>query len=91
MGNSNPGNRSNVDRELGRMDSEYNPFIANAKGNGDFGKADSNRLRDETLAGYRGGGGYNPRSFSPTGGGGSSYGGDVNWNDSALGDSGSAR
>lgn len=91
MGNSNGGNRTNVDRELGRMDSEYNPFIQNAMGSGDFGRADAGRLRDETLAGYRGGAGYNPQSFSGMGGGGSSYGGDVGWNNSALGDTGSAR
>lgn len=93
MGNANNGNRSNVDRELGRMDQEYNPFVQNARGSsGDFGRADSTRLRDETLQGFRGTGGYNPYDFGgSSNGGGSSYGGDVGWNNSAMGDTGSAR
>lgn len=93
MGSSG-GNRSNVDRELGRTDSEYGSYIDNARGpGGDFGRSDSNRLRDETLAGFRGGEGYTPYSFGGPNGGssGSSYGGDVGWNNSALGDTGSAR
>lgn len=92
MGQSG-GNRSNVDRELGRMDSEYSPYIANARGpNGDFGRGESGALRDEVLQGFRSGTGYSP--YRPTGGysnGGSSYGGDVNWNNATMGDTGSAR
>lgn len=125
MGNSNNGNRTSVDREMGRMDSEFGSYNRSARGDtrnssyrssapavntsrglfgrrnepsgndavepeyneGDFGRADSNRLRDEVLAGYRSGGGVN----GLTGGGGSSYGGDVNWTNSAMGDTGSAR
>ena len=127
MGNSNNGNRTKVDQERQRADREYQPYTDSARGgpNGDFGAGRANELRDRTLAGYSGGGGYNPQSYTPQGGNGerynprsynpqggggekyssasynpssynpsdgrSSYGGDANWNNSLLGDTGSAR
>ncbi len=99
MGNSNGGNRSSVDRELGRVDSEYNNYNSNQLGpNNDFGRGEAGRLRSEVEQGFRGGasaagkgfkGGSSNGLLGPAGG--SSYGGDVNWNDSAIGDTGSAR
>lgn len=95
MGNSNPGNRTNVDREQDRSNTEYADYI---NANRDpassqwFGAQGRNALRGEALTGFRGGGGYNPYSFpGMENDGGSSYGGDANWDDSSIGDSGSAR
>lgn len=74
---------------------------------GDFGRGESQRLRSEVEGLYRGGnrtqnalntangpgvqGGFAPNGMGSGGGGGSSYGGDVSFQNSLLGDSGSAR
>lgn len=106
MGSSG-GNRTPIDRELSRTDSEYKPLIDNYNPD----RSSSERLRRELEDRFRGpqnaGGGNGP--IDPSAGGGmssglgpsggstggrtgmSSYGGDVSFNNSQLGDSGSAR
>jgi len=133
MGNNNDGNTGSVDRELGRVDSEYGSVNRSARGDrrnpnyrppqmatqsgglaarfgrgsnpgiggsgepeyleGDFGQGAADQLRSRLLDMYGSAAtpGINRSSMQGMGGGGSSYGGDVSFNNASLGDFGSAR